>query len=172
MHVFTYKKVDVIRKAFEPYYEDTVLEGDIDPNELYSIQQELNDYLVLNDEEIENFMAIIYKDKKTQRDTELSNNYVDSAKRRYVNLTEEEQRDFVSKAKKLNSIYMFVLQITPFKDVDLHKLFVYLRYLLKKIGLKSGRKVDLDDKVVLEYYSLKKKDEEVFLLVKMKLTTQ
>ncbi|MBM7620168.1 type I restriction enzyme R subunit [Bacillus tianshenii] len=149
---------DDIRKSFEPYYEDTVLEGNIDPNELYSIQQELQDYMVLNDEEIDKFMDILYRDKQTKRDTELSNNYIDSAKRRYDNLTEEEQRDFASKAKKFNSIYMFVLQITPFKDVDLHKLFVYLRYLLKKLALKPGTKVDLEDKVVLEYYSLKKKE--------------
>ncbi len=149
-----------IRKAFEPYYEDTVLDGDIEPNELYTIQEELEAYFILREEEINKFVAIIYKDRQTKRDTELSNNYIDTAKKRYDELTEEEQRDFVSKAKKFNSIYMFVLQITPFKDVDLHKLFVYLRYLLKKIALKPGTKVNLEDKVVLEYYSLKKKGQE------------
>lgn len=150
---------DDIRKAFEPYYEDTVLEGDIEPNELYSIQQDLDNYMILRDDEINKFVDIIYKEKQTKRDTELSNNYIDSAKKRYDDLTDEEQRDFVSKAKKFNNIYMFVLQITPFQDVDLHKLFVFLRYLLKKIAIKNGIKVDLEDKVVLEYYSLKKKNE-------------
>lgn len=146
-----------IRKAFEPYYEDTVLENDIDPNELYSIQQELENFMILQEEEINKFIEIIYKEKHTKRDVELSNSYIDSAKKRYDNLTEEEQREFVSKAKKFNSIYMFVLQITPFQDKDLHKLYIYLRYLLKKIALKRRTKVDLDDKVALEYYSLKKK---------------
>lgn len=153
-----------IRKAFEPYYEDTVLKGDVDPNELYSIQQELENYMILREDEINKFVGIIYKEKQTKRDTELSNNCIDSAKSRYDDLTEEEQRDFVSKAKKFNSIYMFVLQITPFKDVDLHKLFVYLRYLLKKISLKPGTTVNLEDKVVLEYYSLKKKKEGSIIL--------
>lgn len=147
-----------IRKAFEPYYEDTVLQGDIEPNELYSIQQELQDYMVLNEEEIDQFLSIIYKEKQTKRDIELSNNYIDAAKNRYQKLTEEEKRDFISKARKFNSIYMLVLQITPFKDVELHKLFIYLRYLLKKISLKSGIKVNLEDTVALEYYSLKKKE--------------
>ncbi|MGG3269860.1 DEAD/DEAH box helicase family protein [Priestia aryabhattai] len=147
-----------IRKAFEPYYGDTVLQGDIDPNELYSIQQELQDYMVLNEEEVDQFLSIIYKEKQTKRDIELSNNYIDSAKNRYQKLTEEEKRDFISKARKFNSIYMLVLQITPFKDVELHKLFIYLRYLLKKISLKSGTKVNLEDTVALEYYSLKKKE--------------
>lgn len=148
-----------IRKAFELYYEDTVLQGDIDPNELYSIQQELENYMILRDDEIEKFVEIIYKEKQTKRDTELSNYYIDSALERYKGLAEEEQRDFVSKARKFNNIYMFVLQITPFQDVDLHKLFVYLRYLLKKITLKRGTKVDLEDKVVLEYYSIRKKTD-------------
>jgi type I restriction enzyme, R subunit len=149
-----------IRKSFEPYYEDTVLEGDIDPNELYSIQQELEYYLILRDDEMKKFIEIIYKEKQTKRDTELSNNYIDAAIERYKKLTDEEQRDFVSKARKFNSIYMLVLQITPFQDVELHKLFVYLRYFLKKVALKPGNKVDLEDKVVLEYYSVKKKSEE------------
>lgn len=153
-----------IRKAFEPYYEDTVLKGDVEPNELYSIQQEIDEYMILREEEIDKFVAIIYKNRQTKRDTELSNSYIDPAKSRYDDLEEEEKRDFVSKAKKFNSIYMFVLQITPFKDVDLHKLFVYLRYLLKKISLKPGTKVNLEDKVVLEYYSLKKQKEGSIIL--------
>lgn len=153
-----------IRKAFEPYYEDTNLKGDVEPNELYSIQQEIDEYMILREDEIDKFVAIIYKNRQTKRDTELSNSYIDSAKNRYDELEEEEQRDFVSKAKKFNSIYMFVLQITPFKDVDLHKLFVYLRYLLKKISLKKGTKVNLEDKVVLEYYSLKKQKEGSIIL--------
>jgi type I restriction enzyme, R subunit len=151
---------DDIRKSFEPYYEDTILQGDVEPNELYSIQQELENYMILRDDEVNKFVEIIYKDKKTKRDTELSNNYIDSAVDRYKKLTEEEQRDFVSKAKKFNSIYMFVLQITPFQDVELHKLFVYLRYLLKKITIKGNPPIDLEDKVVLEFYSLKKKNED------------
>ncbi|MFZ3579151.1 type I restriction endonuclease subunit R [Virgibacillus sp. DJP39] len=149
-----------IRKSFELYYEEAVLEGDIDPNELYSVQQEIEDYMILRAEEVDKFVEIIYKEKQTKRDTELSNNYIDAAKKRYDELTEEEQRDFVSKARKFNSIYMLVLQITPFEDIELHKLFVYLRYFLKKVALKKGTKVDLEDKVVLEYYSLKKKNDE------------
>ncbi|RDI44055.1 type I restriction endonuclease subunit R [Falsibacillus pallidus] len=148
---------DDIRKSFEPYYEDTVLKGDVEPNELYSIQQEIDNYMILMDDEVDKFVEIIYKEKKTKRDTELSNNYIDSAVDRYKRLSDEEQRDFVSKAKKFNSVYMFVLQITPFKDVELHKLFVYLRYLLKKISIKGSPPVNLEDKIVLEYYSLKKK---------------
>ncbi|QHA90169.1 DEAD/DEAH box helicase family protein [Bacillus sp. N1-1] len=148
-----------IRKAFEPYYEDTVLEGDVDPNELYSIQQELEEYQILRTAEIDEFVEILYKQKQTKQETARLNYYIDEALERYKGLEEEEKRDFVSKAKKFNSIYMFVLQITPFQDVDLHKLFVYLRFLLKKISLKPGNNVDLEDKVALEYYSIKKKGE-------------
>ncbi len=148
---------DDIRKSFEPYYEDTVLKGDVEPNELYSIQREIDNYMILHEDEVRKFVEIIYKDKKTKRDTELSNNYIDAAVDRYKRLHDDEQRDFVSKAKKFNSIYMFILQITPFKDIELHKLFVYLRYLLKKITIKGNPPIDLEDKIVLDYYSLKKK---------------
>lgn len=79
--------------------------------------------------------------------------------KRYSALLEEEQRDFVSKARKFINIYMFILQITPFVDVELHKLFVFLRYFLKKVALKASGKINLEDKIVLEYYSIKKKSE-------------
>ncbi|ETI67876.1 type I restriction endonuclease subunit R [Neobacillus vireti] len=146
-----------IRKSFEPYYEDTVLKGDVEPNELYSIQQEIDNYMILHEEEVNKFVEIIYKDKKAKKDTELSNNYIDVAADRYKRMSEEEQREFISLARKFNSLYMFILQITPFKDVDLHKLFVYLRYLLKKISIKGNPPISLEDKVVLEYYSIKDK---------------
>lgn len=148
-----------IRKSFEPYYKDAVLAGDIEPNEIYSLQQELENYMILHKDEIEKFVEIIYKEKQSKRDTALSNNYIDSAIQRYMELSEEEQRDIVSKARKFNNIYMFILQITPFQDVELHKLFIYLRYFLKKVSLKPGQKVDLEDKVILEYYSIKKKSK-------------
>ena len=90
-----------IRKSFEPYYEDTVLEGDIDPNELYSIQQELENYMILREEEMDKFVAIIYKEKPTKRDTELSNSYIDSAIQRYLDLSEESNEILLVKQENL-----------------------------------------------------------------------
>lgn len=54
---------------------------------------------------------------------------------------------------------MFVLKITPFEDTELHRLLVYLRFFLKKVKLKSGNPIDLQDKVILEYHSVQKKTE-------------
>ena len=52
---------------------------------------------------------------------------------------------------------ILIIQVAPVIDHDLHRLNVYLRFLLKKIDIESPRGVDITDKVLLEYYKLEKK---------------
>jgi len=48
------------------------------------------------------------------------------------------------------------LSILLFVDVDLHKLYIYLSYLIKKLPRGIIEKVNLSDEVALEYYATKK----------------
>src|SRR5699024_8081325 len=67
-------------------------------------------------------------------------------------LTEEQQEAFKSSVTKYIRTYQFVLQIGPFTDIDLHKLYVYLNYLLRKLPKQVSEQVYLADDVALEYY--------------------
>lgn len=49
--------------------------------------------------------------------------------------------------------------MAPIVDSDLHRLSVYLRFLIKKIEIESTGGIDITDKVLLEYYKLEKKTE-------------
>src|SRR5699024_9258980 len=94
------------------------------------------------------------KDKRAQ---ERLNPILDQAVDRFnYELTEEEQDQFKSSASKFIRTYSFVLQICPFTDVDLHTLYVYLSYLLRKLPNKSTEQLYLADDVALEYYRNKK----------------
>ena len=54
------------------------------------------------------------------------------------------------------NLYNLIIQVAPFIDVELHKLSVYSRFLIKKLDVSDPTGVDITDKVVLEYYKLKK----------------
>lgn len=56
-------------------------------------------------------------------------------------------------ATKFIRTYGFVLQVVTFIDLDLHKQYIYLTYLLRKLPRGRGDKdVYLADDVALEYY--------------------
>ncbi|MBO0588348.1 hypothetical protein [Sporosarcina sp. E16_8] len=58
------------------------------------------------------------------------------------------------------SVY-FVLQIGPFTDIDLHKLYIYLNCLLKKLPRSEGASIYLADDGALEYYRNEKVSEGI-----------
>lgn len=81
------------------------------------------------------------------------NSVIDQAIDRYKNnLEKEDKEQFKSLATKFIRTYTFVLQIGPFTDVELHKLYVYLNYMLRKIPKKPNEQIYLADDVALEYY--------------------
>ncbi|MFW6029823.1 MAG: type I restriction endonuclease subunit R, partial [Halanaerobiales bacterium] len=89
----------------------------------------------------------------------LLNAYIDPAVERYKDRDEEEQVDFKSTLTTFVRQYSFMLQIIPFKDVDLHKLYSYGRFLLKKLPRENNSgNISLDNDVTLEYYRV----EETF----------
>ncbi|MGN7472394.1 type I restriction endonuclease subunit R [Brevibacillus sp. SAFN-007a] len=143
-----------IKEAFQPYYEVTGLEEVTNPNLLYDLQRELDASQVYTEEEILEVCKLEFSGKKkTPKTQEKLNAILDKAVERYKHeLPKERQEDFKSTAGKFIRTYSFILQIGPFVDVDLHKLYVYLNYLLKKLPKQGAESVYLADEVALEYY--------------------
>lgn len=143
-----------IKEAFQPYYEVTGLEEVTNPNLLYDLQRELDACQVYTEEEIMEVCKLEFSGKKkTPKTQEKLNAILDKAVERYKHeLPKERQEDFKSTAGKFIRTYSFILQIGPFVDVDLHKLYVYLNYLLKKLPKHGSESVYLADEVALEYY--------------------
>lgn len=149
-----------IQSAFQPYYEVTGLESTTDPNLLYDLQQELDACQVYTEEEIQDVCKLEFSDKKkTVKTQEKLNAVIDIAVERFNNnLTREQKDDFKGAISKFIRTYSFILQISPFADVDLHKLFVYLNYLMKKLPRGGGEGVYIADDVALQFY----RNEKVF----------
>lgn len=151
-------KAEDIQEAFKPYYQATIVEEVTEPNILYDIENQLHAYGVYLKDELDRFNNIYFKpkDKKTSNDRAVLNHLIDIAVERFKKLEEQRKQDFSSQATKYIRLYSFILQITPFEDVELHKLYVYLTYLLKKLPKEKGSTVHLADEIALEYYTTKK----------------
>lgn len=153
-----------IKEAFLPFYKVIVLDNDIEPNEIYTIYNEILDKQVINKEDVIKFTDLIYKDNLTTRDKSIMENYVDNSIERIDKFSKEEKIEFRSLLKKFINFYNLIIQIAPFIDTDLHRLNIYLRYVIKKIDIESTGGVDITDKVVLQYYRLEDKGKETIYL--------
>lgn len=151
-------KAEDIQEAFKPYYEKTIIEETTDPNLAYDLMAELNAYGVYLQEEVAAFARPFYKpkSKKTYKDISKMNFIIDKGVERFKELDENTGLDFNSQAVKFVRVYSFLLQITPFEDVELHKLYLYITYLLRKLPKDKSSAVNLTDEIALEYYTTKK----------------
>lgn len=147
-------KAEDIQAAFKPYYDKTIVEETTDPNLVYDLQTKLDEYGVYFKDEITQFAEYYYKDvpNKTQK----MNAIVDKGVKRFNDMEEYRREGFKKLATQFTRLYSFLLQITPFEDADLFKLYLYLAYLLKKLPKGGNSPIDLTDKVALEYYTNKK----------------
>jgi len=151
-------KAEDIQEAFKPYYQATIVEEVTEPNLLYDIESHLHAYGIYLKDELDRFNNIYFKpkDKKTSKDGAILNHLIDLAVERFKKLDEQQKQDFSSQATKFIRLYSFILQITPFEDIELHKLYVYLTYLLRKLPKEKGSTIHLADEIALEYYTIKK----------------
>lgn len=148
-----------IRESFLPFYKVTVLNNDIEPNDIYGISNDIFDRKVIDKDDVKTFTDIYYKVKHTKSDISTMNNAIDNSVKRTVDFTREELIDFKNLLGKFINLYTLIIQVAPFIDTEMHRLNIYLRFLIKKIEIASPGGVDITDKVLLEYYSLKKQSE-------------
>jgi type I restriction enzyme R subunit len=122
-------KTEVIQKAFQPYYETTFLEEATDPHKLYELEEKLLDYQVFDRSDIETFVKAC---KKGEPQPKL-HNILSPVVNEFRQKTKKEQVEFKKTLRRYQSIYSFLSQLIPFSDVNLEKLFIFNKFLSKKL---------------------------------------
>lgn len=146
-----------IKKAFEPYYEETVLEEETNPNVIYDIKNTLDEYRVYLQMEVEKFAEVFYGAKnQDSKDLGKLQAQIKPAIDRYLDLEDEQKDLFKSTLARFNRIYAFITQVCRMFDKEIHKFSIYAKFLSMQLPKGSNSKVDIDSKVLLEYYRLEK----------------
>ena len=146
-----------IQRAFQPYYEATVLEEETDPNLIYSLKRQLDDFHVYQEHEIELFAKKFYQ--KTIPTLDTLSPILTPALERYEILEDKKKDEFKSLLHTFNRTYAFIIQVTRMFDKDIQKLYIFTKYLAKLLPKNNEEKVNLDDELLLEYYKLQKTSE-------------
>lgn len=146
-----------IKKSFELYYEETVLEQETNLNVVYDLKNTLDEYHVYQEMEIVKFAEIFFS-SKTQNAGNLGKlqSQIQPALDRFKVLPAEKRDLFKSTLARFNRIYAFVTQVCRLFDKDIHKFSVYAKFLYMQLPKGGDEIVNVDDKVLLEYYRLEK----------------
>lgn len=144
-----------IEEAFKPYFESTILDKEINVNLIYDTKTLLRSYKLYNDEDIEKFIKIYYKNGK-QNATDLGKmtSLLKPVVDRYSALNEEKRFEFKKTVRNFNKWYSYIIQISRMFDKDLHKEYVFTAYLEKLLPRATEKDIDLEGKLKLEFYKL------------------
>jgi type I restriction enzyme R subunit len=143
-------EADDIQKAFEPYYDRTLLKEGTDPNLLYDLQTKLADVHFYTTDEVNRFASVYFDPKGTQDRLHAA---LQPAVDRYLAAREDDRVPFHGHLKDFVSLYAFLSQIISFADADLEKLYVFGRLLLRKLPVTRERlPVEIQQQIDVESY--------------------
>lgn len=149
-----------IQEAFQPFYEETTLNEAIDVNMIYDEKSKLRKYNVYNSQDVESIMKVYYKNG--EQDEKALGRLTSSLKPvidRYLELPEDQQYEFRVTLRNFNKWYAYITQLARMFDKELHEEYIFTTYLIRFIPKVSKEKVDLSDKIKLEFYKLEQEFE-------------
>ena len=160
-----------IQSAFKPYYEQTIIGEQADPQQLYELQGQTRGDARLLPRGCGRVLQSVFQTEGRQSPTDhaMMNSFIDPAVGRFGQLDEEAQDEFRGLLNTFRNLYGFLSQVIPFQDSDLEKLYTYARFLASKLPHRSsGEKYAFDDEVTLKFYRLQKISEGSIRLTRVR----
>jgi len=146
-----------MEKSFSKYYTDTLLNKDVNPHDIYEIKSRIELYSILNATDMADFSLVYYTDSKIEGKMKLEY-YLDRAYKRFLGINDDAQREIIVKdLRGFIKFYDFLTQVTAFKDNTMHEMYLFLYYLVKEIKIGGLERIDLSDKIDLEFGGIKLK---------------
>ena len=153
---------DEIKNSFNPYYETTILGEATDPQKLFDLQNNLDNYQVYTQEQVVEFSDKIIANVPIDQ----LHIILDAAANVYYNLPDiKSQDDFRSKCKSYVRLYVFLAQIVSFSNPYLERLYIFLKNLQNKIQIKDEDLAQgILDNIDMDSYRLQKEGESTLAL--------
>ena len=147
-------EADEIQKAFQPYYERTLLKEATDPNLLYDLQNRLDGFHLFTEAEVEKFAAIYFDAKGTQDKLQA---VLAPVVDRYQDAPLDAQSDFRGCLVDYVRLYAFLSQVITFTDPDLEKFYVFAKLLWRVLPVnRDPLPVEVQQNINLDAFRLKK----------------
>ena len=121
---------DQVQAAFQGYYQTTTLAEETDPNRLYDLQRQLEDFDLYDEDIIDRFCVVFYD---PDRPDESLQGILDRVVEKWSDLETNEKEEFRSTLQSYIRLYGYISQLINFTDVALEKLYVFSRSLNKKL---------------------------------------
>ena len=151
--------VDVVN-SFKPYYTTTLLVNSVTPSSVYELEAKIDGYMVLDPYDVDISTEIIYKKIIDSRDKKKLTFYLQRVEQKIKEFDIQKQYEIIAVMRHFVRFYEFLIQVSCFEDVDLHKKYLFITYLLSFINIKNpGGGFDLTGKIRASNFIQKKGEE-------------
>lgn len=151
-----------IVSAFEPYYTTTLLANSVTPSAVYDLEAKLDGYMILDPTDIDCAISYLYEKDMNAALKKKLNYYFNRAKVRIEQYDISKQLEIVAVMRHFIRFYEFLIQVSCFEDVELHKKYLFVNYLMSYIDIKRpGGGYNLDGKIKADNFVQKKVEDHV-----------
>jgi len=145
--------VDEVIESFKPYYTTTVLSRETEPDKLYDLIYQIEEFGLYTKEQLDNFTVEFFSDRGTdERIHYILSQVVENFNNK---LNDEEKDDFKSKIQSFIRLYSYVSQIATFSEVHWEKSYIFLQLLNRKLPkITEEERVSIVDSVDLDSFRI------------------
>lgn len=151
-----------IKSAFAPFYTTTLLSNSVTPSAIYDLEASIDAYALFDPSDIESANEILYSEKVTSKQKQRLTFFLQKSKRLLEHYEFGEQREAVATMRSFVRYYEFLIQVSSFEDVELHKKYNFIAYLLSYININHpGGGFNLEGKIKASQFIQKKIEEHI-----------
>ena len=155
-------KLEVIQESFSRFYKTTILSGETDPNKLYDLVADMEQYQIYAEKDIEEAVSLFLRD--VERDN--LDPVLDKCSALYKQLDIDDQIVFKSSAKAFVRTYGFLSAILPYGNIEWEKLSIFLTLLIPKL---PSPKEDNNNEGLLDFVDLDSYRNEAHAAISIKM---
>ena len=126
-----------IKEQFQPFYDRIKLNDEVDPNKLYDIRNDLDDYGIYSPDQVDEFCKVCFGRGKDEVKIVKMHQLTDPLVVAFKAMEEDDQKNFKSLMNDYVKLYAFLAQIVPFRDAKLEKFYAFAGFLVKKLATKG-----------------------------------
>lgn len=139
-----------------------MLSNSVTPSSVYDLEAKLDGYFFMDPADIGAFNTLLYESEHNAKDKKQMTFYLQKAKHIIDGFEEQTKSQCAVDIRHFVRFYEFLLQVTCFEDVELHKKYNFLNYLVSYIKInRPGGGYNLDGKIKATGFAQKKTSEHI-----------